>query len=1121
MDFPALLKKYSIDREHLRKTFGDRSISRGVAYKWQGLVGQVGMRHGIHNMLDLIAPVEGERVYRTKVHVSVNASQTSVESTCTCPVGENCKHGIAVLYAYLEILHKQGENQLIPQQKSDIDEWLDSLLHDDDEQSSKQLALGNQNANSTVIYHLSFSREQGLVLYAYKARLLKQGGLGKETAFPLYEISDDYPYQNSTAKYWAIDTEIATILDNEGGYGYGYQRNHVYPLRGDIGGIVLRKLLMTERCFWERHRAEGKANPALRGDEPRQAELAWETKGDTQFLTLKNNPPLHLTVHLGELFYFDLKNHLVGELIHDSLSAKKIIKLLAAPPIPSKQALEVSKRMISLLPNLDVPIPADIGMETHEIRQANPIPNILLHRFSSETDEAHYVATVRYNYHQVLVSPKEKNAISIVLNDNKRYRVHRELAQEEAILAQLKSYGLTQGNEFIYELSPFDLLVADHSDLQTINFWDEFCQTHVPSLEQQGWHFILDESFRLQVDLADDWFAELEENDGGTWFEMSMGFRLGDESINLLPLLVDILKQGRSPQEVREYLSQNHHLMLPYHDAENNQRWIKLPTERLLSVIDTLVELFDTDPLNKNGNLVINHHEGLHYNDLLNDPRLNWKGAEELQALSEKIREFNGVKHINPPAGLQAELRDYQQKGLDWLQFLSEYQFGGILADDMGLGKTLQALAHLLSEKQQGRMKHPHLVIAPTSLMGNWRREAHKFTPQLNVLTLHGTERKTFFEHIHEYDLILTTYQLIFRDQDFYKAQPFHTLILDEAQAIKNAKAKTTQVIFQLQAQQRLCLTGTPMENHLGEIWSMYHFLMPGYLGTQERFTRLFRTPIEKNADEIRQRQLRKRIEPFMLRRTKDVVAKELPPKTEIIRTVELVNDQQDLYETVRLAMDKKVRDEISKKGLARSQIMILDALLKLRQVCCDPTLVKLDKARKVKGSAKLDLLMRLLPDMVAEGRKILLFSQFVSMLTLIEKHLKKKKISYSKLTGQTRKRQEAIDAFQEGDATVFLISLKAGGTGLNLTAADTVIHYDPWWNPAVEEQATDRAYRLGQDKPVFVYKLITENTVEERIINLQERKRQLAQGLYSDKAQEKGLNFDQDELMDLLRPID
>jgi SNF2 family DNA or RNA helicase len=404
--------------------------------------------------------------------------------------------------------------------------------------------------------------------------------------------------------------------------------------------------------------------------------------------------------------------------------------------------------------------------------------------------------------------------------------------------------------------------------------------------------------------------------------------------------------------------------------------------------------------------------------------------------------------------------------------------------------------------------------------MSNWRNEAQRFTTDLKVLILQGVERKQYFDRLNDYDLILTTYPLILRDKVIYDTQKFHYLILDEAQAIKNAKSKTTQTIYALHAQHRLCLTGTPLENHLGEIWSMYHFLMPGYLGQYERFNRLFRNPIEKLGDAQRGQQLRQRVQPFMLRRRKEFVAKELPKKTEIIRTVPLSGVQRDLYETVRLAMDKKVHDEINRKGLAGSHIMILEALLKLRQVCCDPRLVKLDRAKGVKKSAKLDLLMTLVPEMVAEGRKILIFSQFVSMLEIIEQELKQHKISYSLLTGKTQKREAVINTFQEGDSEVFLISLKAGGVGLNLTAADTVIHYDPWWNPAVERQATDRAYRIGQEKPIFVYKLLTEDTVEEKILKLQEKKQLLADSLYGD-AEKTETIFNQDDLANLLRPLD
>jgi SNF2 family DNA or RNA helicase len=496
------------------------------------------------------------------------------------------------------------------------------------------------------------------------------------------------------------------------------------------------------------------------------------------------------------------------------------------------------------------------------------------------------------------------------------------------------------------------------------------------------------------------------------------------------------------------------------------------------------------------------------------------KGGETLRELGQKIKNFTGIAEATLPANLQAELRHYQKQGLNWLQFLREYQFAGILADDMGLGKTIQTLAHLLLEKENGRMSAPCLIIAPTSLMGNWRREAERFTPDFIVLILQGSERKDHFDKIKDYDLVLTTYPLLPRDEEALLAHHYYYLILDEAQVVKNPLAKAAKIVRHIKADYRLCLTGTPMENHLGELWAQFDFLMPGFLGDNTTFKRLYRTPIEIHGDIQKRSRLSRRIAPFMLRRTKQDVATELPAKTEIIRSVPLYEKQAALYETIRLTMEKKVRDAIAEKGLVRSHITILDALLKLRQTCCDPRTLALKEANKVNESAKLDLLMDILPEQLEEGRRILVFSQFTRMIALIEDELNALKIPYSKLTGQTKKREEAIDLFKSGAANVFLISLKAGGVGLNLTEADTVIIYDPWWNPAAESQAGDRAHRIGQDKPVFVYKLVTENTVEEKILALQEKKRALAEGIYKDGVKEESLKLTAEDLTALFEPL-
>ncbi|MGZ9021667.1 MAG: DEAD/DEAH box helicase, partial [Rhodoplanes sp.] len=386
--------------------------------------------------------------------------------------------------------------------------------------------------------------------------------------------------------------------------------------------------------------------------------------------------------------------------------------------------------------------------------------------------------------------------------------------------------------------------------------------------------------------------------------------------------------------------------------------------------------------------------------------------------------------------------------------------------------------------------------------MANWRMEAERFAPALKVLTLHGLDRKARFDAIPRHDLVLTTYALLPRDRDVLLAQPWHAVIVDEAQNVKNPDTNAARILRQLEARQRFCLTGTPVENHLGELWALMDFINPGLLGDRRQFARAFRVPIEKNDHAGRRQALARRVRPFLLRRTKAQVAAELPAKTEIIERIEMEAGQSAIYEAVRLTMHRKVREAVAAKGLDRSRIIILDALLKLRQVCCDPRLVKLPSVKKSgAASAKLIRLMEMLEELVEEGRRVLLFSQFTSMLALIEERLAAAEIAFVKITGDVRDRATPVKRFQAGEVPVFLISLKAGGTGLNLTAADTVILYDPWWNPAVEAQAIDRSHRIGQDKPVFVHRLVTLGTIEEKMLELQRRKGTLAEGLFDPEA--------------------
>jgi superfamily II DNA or RNA helicase len=458
-------------------------------------------------------------------------------------------------------------------------------------------------------------------------------------------------------------------------------------------------------------------------------------------------------------------------------------------------------------------------------------------------------------------------------------------------------------------------------------------------------------------------------------------------------------------------------------------------------------------------------------------------------------------------------LREYQQQGVDWLSFLKRHQLGGILADDMGLGKTLQVIAFLTSTYTRPQAG-PTLIVCPTSLVSNWENEITKFAKNLKVTTVFGSQRNEALQHLAQSQCILTTYPLLKRDIAYYSPLYFENIILDEAQYIKNDTAQVSRLVKRLNAEFKLCLSGTPIENNLFELKSLLDFAMPSLLGSQAHFKQRFQTPIERDADMERAEQLKALIMPFILRRTKAQVAQELPEKTELTKEFEFEPKQKDMYQGITRALEEKLTGLFAEQGLQKSKLAFLEALLKLRQICCHPKLIEPDTQA---GSAKLEWLATHLPLMLSLGRKVIIFSQFTSALDLIAQRLEQININFSLLTGQTRHRDKVIDEFTSGETSVFLISLKAGGTGLNLTQADTVIHFDPWWNPAVEKQATDRAYRIGQINPVFVYKLIMSNSIEQKVFKMQQDKQALVDALFTDKSMS-FTKFDEQQMLSLIK---
>ncbi|SHN66117.1 non-specific serine/threonine protein kinase [Desulfovibrio litoralis DSM 11393] len=587
--------------------------------------------------------------------------------------------------------------------------------------------------------------------------------------------------------------------------------------------------------------------------------------------------------------------------------------------------------------------------------------------------------------------------------------------------------------------------------------------------------------------------AELKAEEKDKWFNLDISIEYEGQN-------VELEKIWKAWSEGKRYvqLKDGSYASLP-------ESWL----ERLGHKLEALGLDPAKPPKNK-----FDHFEAPVLDSLLDDFP-NVKTDEYWVNLRDKLRSFNEIEQVEPPVGLNADLRAYQLQGVSYLNFLHEYGFGGILADEMGLGKTVQTLSFIQRMVETGH-KGPNLIVVPTSVLPNWEREAEKFVPELKRLIIYGAKRGSLIHSIAEYDLVMTTYALLRRDLEELQNFEFNSIILDEAQNIKNPNTITAKSVREINARHRLCLSGTPIENNLFELWSLFEFLMPGFLGAQHAFQRGIVKPI-KDGDDQALDFLRTRVRPFILRRTKNEVAKDLPPKIENTYYCALEEEQAELYAILARKLKEQVLNTVEEKGLAKSQMSILDALLRLRQICCHPRLLKLDIPGVSTNlpSGKFEAFKDMIVDIVDEGHKVLVFSQFVQMLHIIRSWLQISEIPFCYLDGSSKDRFEQVDKFNNTpEIPIFLISLKAGGTGLNLTSADYVIHYDPWWNPAVENQATDRAHRLGQTKQVFAYKLICQHTVEEKILKLQDMKRGVADAIIPGQETWKSLTRDDLEML-------
>jgi len=713
------------------------------------------------------------------------------------------------------------------------------------------------------------------------------------------------------------------------------------------------------------------------------------------------------------------------------------------------------------------------GFKPPEVRQEKPE---LVFDLFEDKEKDKLVLTIRFNYggHSLAPHYDDKDVMERVGEGDIPILIRRDMEFEREVLQKYQNQG-------------FHRVAKDRFETGGDAAMDFISET-LPKLKKEG--LVTGEEklsqFKLFGELAQPQIRARATTSGVDWLEIDLAFEVQDTAISY-EVIQTLLTQGRR------------YLQLP------GKGFVKINREDLLTLEEKIQEI--EGELSQEGKLRVAPFQAVYLDETF---AIDWSQKQELGEIIKSLSDIQGIPSRVLPGSLQAVLREYQHHGFDWLQFLHDHHFHGILADDMGLGKTIQALTYLLDRKERYNAA-PNLVLAPTSVVFNWANETKKFTPDLKALLLYGANRKHLYKEIANSDLVLTSYALFRRDAEILSKQKWHTVILDEAQNIKNYRSKTAQLVKKLKADQRWALTGTPLENRLSELWSIFDFLMPGFLGSYNHFKKKYQQPIENEHSSAHLDRLRRRIYPFILRRIKDEVAKELQPKTEVTHFCEMTHEQGKVYQEVLSACRKQVFTEVEKKGLDRSHVSILTALLRLRQICCHPDLLGPQFKKREIDSGKLDSFKDLLLEVISEGHRILVFSQFVEMLNILKLWFEKEKINYEYLDGRTRRREERIKNFNENASIpVFLVSLRAGGTGLNLTGADYVIHYDPWWNPAVQDQATDRVHRLGQTKHVFSYKLITKDSVEEKILMLQEKKRGLVKGLLSsDSALGKKLSYE------------
>ena len=1144
--------------------FDDTTLERGAAYARAGFVTSL-LHEGAGSLSATVRNKAGQ-VYRQRIMLTAASPSLPfgrIEGICTCPVSSNCKHVAAVLCALATrrmdgmVLDTRSPVSAPPSPRIApvLAAWLRRseaiatrpALEPPPAPAAPRPEDYPPTIRDRLLYVLDISQPE-LRIDAMKGSLAAKGG-GLNRTMRRFDVLGALRGVKEPAGFFRpVDLALlgrlarGRALVGQGNYSHDRIPNILLGQDG-TGAALIAALAATGRLLAE----AGNPDSGLSWSPERfPTRLGWAMAIDGSQRPSFVDPdgaPVQLVRFGAEGLWINPARGRIGQL--SDLPGTEILRLIAEAP---RFDPEVLSSATHLLPRsigaLPLPVPTLAGTVTRAPRTRSPVLVLgaasayqgLGRRYGSQPISLPALR-LRFLYEDQLVDALDPAPPRHVENGD-MVTLTRDQAWEKACIDRLIAAGAIPVEDLQTHvptdgLMRYDFAFADGEPLARRpgdTRRDDalvFLGRTVPVLLAEGWQVEVKPAWPYRIDTpetqlivetrpaAGDRFA------GHGWFDIGFAVEIGGKRHDLAPLIAAFLAQlgGELPEAETPDLIQLRALLADrpvYLDLGRN-RYTPVSLEPVAEVI----------------HLFLSHHAQagrLHpaeatvvaeAAEALAGSTVRFADHAGILPLAQGLRKLSGDPEILPPSGLTATLRPYQAFGAAWMGSLIEAGFGGVLADDMGLGKTLQGLALLQARRERGKASAPALLVVPTSLLHGWQEQAARFTPGLRLLVLHGTNRKARFEEVPEVDLVVTTYPLLARDQDALAQVRWDLVILDEAQVLKNPASQAAKALRQIPAKGRLALTGTPMENSLQDIWTLFDWVVPGLLGDRKTFQATFRTPIEKQGDRSAQARLSRRIRPFLLRRTKDAVAADLPPRTEILERVELPKPQQALYETVRSAMDARVRAVVATRGLAAARITILDALLKLRQVCCDPALVKTEAARTITESAKRARLRELLAELVAERRRVLVFSQFVEMLELIAQDLRTDGVRFEMLTGQTRDRAEVLARFREGDAPVFLISLKAGGVGLTLTEADTVILYDPWWNPAVERQAMDRTHRIGQDKPVFVHRLVAVGTVEDRILTLQQKKRALADALLGESTDDPAASLlDEAILQDLFAPL-